>query len=224
MNATSRKYWNGDPSKKWMVLLKMFILYASDNYQPFKGINHYYTPIISNGDVVRKTALVFTGDVEDKLQRLLWIPGLLPWRPFRFWGCNYLQVNFQNSHLRPTSLWTNVSLHRKKHRSNRCWWRMGAGIHGACIYQCMVAIAVTTLLNIPHLRRRLRQGNGLVHTVPSSTSAEWISARCARCLERGVREYNSKNKKEQYDHKHSLHSHSWSKCIPCSYPLSWKKG
>ena len=30
------------------------------------------------------TALVFTGDVEDKLQRLQWIPRLSLWRPFRF--------------------------------------------------------------------------------------------------------------------------------------------
>ena len=37
-----------------------------------------------NGKVVRLTALVFTGDVEDKLQRLQWIPGLSPWWPFHF--------------------------------------------------------------------------------------------------------------------------------------------
>ena len=37
-----------------------------------------------NGKVVRMTALVFTGDVEDKLQRLQWIPRLSLWRPFRF--------------------------------------------------------------------------------------------------------------------------------------------
>ena len=30
------------------------------------------------------TALVFTGDVEDKLQRLQWIPKLTTWRPLRF--------------------------------------------------------------------------------------------------------------------------------------------
>ena len=37
-----------------------------------------------NGKAVRVTALVFTGDVEDKLQRLQRIPRLSPWRPFRF--------------------------------------------------------------------------------------------------------------------------------------------
>ena len=37
-----------------------------------------------NGNVVRVTALVFTGDVEDKLQRLQWIPELSPWRPLPF--------------------------------------------------------------------------------------------------------------------------------------------
>ena len=37
-----------------------------------------------NGKVVRVTVLIFTGDVEDKLQRLQWITGLSPWRPFRF--------------------------------------------------------------------------------------------------------------------------------------------
>ena len=35
-----------------------------------------------NEKVVRVTALVFTGDVEDKLQRFQWTPGLSPWRPF----------------------------------------------------------------------------------------------------------------------------------------------
>ena len=30
------------------------------------------------------TALIFTGDVEDKLQRLQWISRLSSWRPFRF--------------------------------------------------------------------------------------------------------------------------------------------
>ena len=33
------------------------------------------------------TALIFTGDVEDKLQRLQWIPRLSTWRPFRFCEC-----------------------------------------------------------------------------------------------------------------------------------------
>ena len=37
-----------------------------------------------NEKVVRMTALIFTGDVEDKLQRLQWIPRLSTWRPFRF--------------------------------------------------------------------------------------------------------------------------------------------
>ena len=40
-----------------------------------------------NGKVVRMTALVFTGDVEDKLQRLHWIPRLSPWRQVRFSAC-----------------------------------------------------------------------------------------------------------------------------------------
>ena len=39
-----------------------------------------------NEKVVRVTALIFIGDVEDKLQRLQWIPRLSTWRPFRF--CN----------------------------------------------------------------------------------------------------------------------------------------
>ena len=39
-----------------------------------------------NGKVVRMTALIFTGDVEDKLQGLQWISRLSTWRPFRFCG------------------------------------------------------------------------------------------------------------------------------------------
>ena len=39
-----------------------------------------------NEKVVRMTALIFTGDVEDKLQRLKWIPRLSTWLPFRFCG------------------------------------------------------------------------------------------------------------------------------------------
>ena len=38
------------------------------------------------------TALIFTGDVEDKLQRLQWIPRLSTWRPFRF--CDWPGVMF----------------------------------------------------------------------------------------------------------------------------------
>ena len=37
-----------------------------------------------NGKVVRVTDLIFTGDVEDKLQRLQWKPSLSLWRPLRF--------------------------------------------------------------------------------------------------------------------------------------------
>ena len=42
-----------------------------------------------NGKVVRMTVLVFTGDVEACLQRLQWISGLSPWRPFRFSGSQW---------------------------------------------------------------------------------------------------------------------------------------
>ena len=56
---------------------------------------HYLTPnFVKRGEfewcqhwnekVVRVTALIFTGDVEDKLQRIQWIPRMSPWRPFRF--------------------------------------------------------------------------------------------------------------------------------------------
>ena len=44
----------------------------------------FMTSIPWNGTVVMVTALIFTGDVEDKLQRLQWIPGLSPWWPFCF--------------------------------------------------------------------------------------------------------------------------------------------
>ena len=38
-----------------------------------------------NANVVMVTALVSTGDVEACIQRLQWIPGLSPWRPFHGW-------------------------------------------------------------------------------------------------------------------------------------------
>ena len=50
-------------------------------------IHDLYPAIYSihwRGKVVRMTALVFTGDVEDKLQSLQWITWLSPWRTFRF--------------------------------------------------------------------------------------------------------------------------------------------
>ena len=45
-----------------------------------------------NGKVVRVTVLVFTGDVEACLQRLQWISGLSPWRPFRFSGIGVVKI------------------------------------------------------------------------------------------------------------------------------------
>ena len=46
-----------------------------------------------NENIVRVKALIFTGDVEDKLQHLQWIPGLSPWLPF----CSYeYTVHSQN--------------------------------------------------------------------------------------------------------------------------------
>ena len=37
-----------------------------------------------NGEILGMTALIFTEDVEDKLQRLQWISRLSAWRSFRF--------------------------------------------------------------------------------------------------------------------------------------------
>ena len=53
-------------------------VWQCDRIRTVKLIIHW------NGKAVRVTALVFTGDVEDKLQRLQRIPRLSPWRPFRF--------------------------------------------------------------------------------------------------------------------------------------------
>ena len=49
------------------------------NIQGWQGGYHHW-----NGAVVMVTALIITGDVEGKLQRLQWISRLSPWRPFRF--------------------------------------------------------------------------------------------------------------------------------------------
>ena len=46
----------------------------------------YSGSVHRNGKVVMVTVLVFTGDVEACLQRLLWKSGLSSWRPFRFSG------------------------------------------------------------------------------------------------------------------------------------------
>ena len=65
-----------------------FVSYANKNACDISRahcIRHAYH---RNEKVVRMTALIFTGDVEDKLQRLQWIPRLSTWRPFRF--CVYL--------------------------------------------------------------------------------------------------------------------------------------
>ena len=47
----------------------------------FHVSNHHHQ---WNGKVVSVTTLIFTDDVEDKLQRLQWIPRLSTWRSFRF--------------------------------------------------------------------------------------------------------------------------------------------
>ena len=52
-----------------------------------------------NRKVVRMTALVFTGDVEDKLQRLQWISRLSTWQLFSFcvqlvFHCGFVPFNF----------------------------------------------------------------------------------------------------------------------------------
>ena len=51
-------------------------------YAPYHGL--IYCFYHWNGKVVRVTTLIFTGDVEGKLQRLQWISRLSPWRPLRF--------------------------------------------------------------------------------------------------------------------------------------------
>ena len=70
-----------------MYMSKMFLLGKGNSISIF-----WFTQTPGKG--VSVTALVFTGDVEDKLQRLQWILGLSPWRPFCF------SVNLDN---RPSS-------------------------------------------------------------------------------------------------------------------------
>ena len=47
-----------------------------------------------NAKVIRMTAPLLTGDVEDKLQRLQWRPGQSSWWPFHF--CGYISFAFSH--------------------------------------------------------------------------------------------------------------------------------
>ena len=58
-----------------------------------------------NGKVVRMTALIVTGDDEDKLQRPQWRPGQSPWRHFRFCDCNLSCKKQGNVHSRYHCRW-----------------------------------------------------------------------------------------------------------------------
>ena len=54
------------------------------NYAPAKGKAYFNLTLTQSWKAVRMTVLLFTEYVEDKLQCLQWIPGLSPWRLFRF--------------------------------------------------------------------------------------------------------------------------------------------
>ena len=60
----------------------------------FFGYHHW------NGEVVRVTTLLFTGNVKGKLQSLQWIPRLSPWRYFYFWdSIEYIHVSHKFTYL-----------------------------------------------------------------------------------------------------------------------------
>ena len=68
--------------------------------------NPILTLIHWNRKVIRMTALLITGDIEGKLQRLQWWPGQSPWQPFRFhaWcaracSCSSMCRQFSSTHL-----------------------------------------------------------------------------------------------------------------------------
>ena len=79
-----------------------------------------------NWKAVRMTALVLTEDIKDKLQCLQWVPGLSPWRPFRF--CVFCIVfmfnnNFGHNHEK-TQLDTTRALPDPYSNPNLIhWWR-----------------------------------------------------------------------------------------------------
>ena len=66
--------------------------YASMSYHELVCYFHGWKYMYWNRKVIRVTALIFTGDIEGKLQRLQWIPGLSPWWPFHFrlWSCHWI--------------------------------------------------------------------------------------------------------------------------------------
>ena len=77
-------YWNlsKDATAFWLLnFLDTRDKYARKQIMYITSTQHW------NGKIVRMTALVFTGDVEDKFQRLPWISELSTWRHFRFDEC-----------------------------------------------------------------------------------------------------------------------------------------
>ena len=81
-----------------LVLWCVLSWFAIDNFNhTFQGYCISIWSIIHiNWKVVRGTAPVFTGDVEDKLQRLQWISELSTWRPLRL--CVQLHVQVPVKH------------------------------------------------------------------------------------------------------------------------------